>query len=259
VFCFFLKRKNTLRKPDMTAPVTSGFLFEKKKKTPYAHPTKNNFFILGVCRIKSSKLCVERQPSNKSTLQPNPMHIHLMGAPGAGVTTLGAQLARQREVPHFDADDYHWFTTDPEPYRRRRNPAHRMALLTADLDAATSGWVLTGSVCGWGDALVPRMDAVVWCWLPAELRLARIGARELARYGATRLGEGGDLAGVFQKFQDWAAAYDAPDATHLRSKTAELAWLGGLSCPVLHLTDDDSVAANAARIEAWIQSWASRV
>jgi adenylate kinase family enzyme len=116
--------------------------------------------------------------------------VHIMGAPGSGVTTLGRELAAVLGCPCFDVDDYHWFTSDPEPYRRRRNPAHRMQLLKADLEGLDN-WVLSGSLCGWGDELIPRFTAVVWLGLPAELRLARIEARELARYGAARLEEGG--------------------------------------------------------------------
>lgn len=34
--------------------------------------------------------------------------IIIFGAPGSGKTTLGAELARQLDFPHFDLDDYHW-------------------------------------------------------------------------------------------------------------------------------------------------------
>ncbi len=162
-------------------------------------------------------------------LPPNAKRIHVMGAPGAGTTTLGRQLAQQLDCPHFDSDDYHWFTSDPEPYRRRRNPDHRRALLTADLDAHDR-WVLSGSLCGWGDVFAPRFDAIVFCTAPVEVRLARIRARELARYGPERLGEGGDLHGVFVKFLDWAAAYDT-EPERMRSFAFEKKWAAE-HCPV---------------------------
>ncbi len=159
--------------------------------------------------------------------------IHILGAPGSGVTTLGRALAKQWNVPHFDTDDYHWFTDDALPYRRRRNPDHRRQLMTQDFDAYES-WVLSGALCGWGDVFIPRFQAVVYCWLPAEIRLARIKARELARYGAERLAPGGDLHTVYEKFCNWAVAYDV-DTENLRSRTKELEWLSNLSCPVLRL------------------------
>jgi adenylate kinase family enzyme len=169
--------------------------------------------------------------------------IHIMGAPGAGVTTIGRAVATQLGVPHFDIDDYHWFTTDPEPYRRRRNPDHRSQLLTADLEQAGNHWVLTGSLCGWGDGFIPLFDCVVYCWAPAEERLRRISEREHARYGPARLAPEGDLHSVFEKFKAWAAAYDDPNAAHLRSKVAELDWLRNLSCPVLLLDTPMTVEA----------------
>jgi adenylate kinase family enzyme len=158
------------------------------------------------------------------------MRIHILGAPGAGVTTLGRQLAAHLDIPHFDTDDYHWFTDDPLPYRRRRNPDHRRKLMAADLEAHNS-WVLSGSLCGWGDVFIPLFDRVIWLWLPADIRVARIHERERLRYGAERVGPGGDLHAVYEKFIAWAAAYDEPGG-NIRSRDAELAWLAALGCPV---------------------------
>ena len=162
--------------------------------------------------------------------------LHILGAPGSGVTTLGRALAQTLGIPHFDTDDYHWFTDDALPYRRRRNPDHRRQLLSKDLDSHES-WVLSGALCGWGDVFIPRFQAVVYCWLPADIRLARIREREIARYGAERLTPGGDLHTVFEKFCSWASAYDE-EPNNLRSRARELEWLEKLSCPVLLLEEE---------------------
>lgn len=154
---------------------------------------------------------------------PLPTRIHIMGAPGAGTTTLGRALAAHLGYAHFDSDDYHWFTSDPEPYRRRRNPDHRRQLLDADL-AATDRWVLSGSLCGWGEVFVPQFELIIWCNAPTEIRLERIKARETARYGPERLDPGGDLHGVFVKFLDWAAAYEEPSG-RVRTRDFELEWI----------------------------------
>lgn len=164
------------------------------------------------------------------------MKLHLLGAPGSGVTTLGRTLAGLWQAPHFDTDDYHWFTSDPLPYRRRRNPEHRRQLLAHDL-AANKAWVLSGALCGWGDVFIPQFNAVVWLWLPADVRLARIRARETARYGAARINPGGDLHTVFEKFCTWAAAYDEPSG-NARSREMELQWIAQLNCPVYRFQEE---------------------
>jgi adenylate kinase family enzyme len=168
-------------------------------------------------------------------------NIHLLGAPGSGVTTLGRSLANRLNIKHFDTDDYHWFTEDALPYRRRRNPEHRRALMQADFENHAQ-WVLSGALCGWGDVFIPKFDAVVYLWLPAELRLARIQARELARYGAEPLAEGGTLHDIFEKFCSWAAAYDLENE-NIRSRKKELEWLENLTCPVLRIEEELPLAA----------------
>ncbi len=165
--------------------------------------------------------------------------LHLLGAPGSGVTTLGKALAARLGIPHFDTDDYHWFTGDALPYRRRRNPEHRRQMMRQDF-ANNKNWVLSGALCGWGDEFAPLFSQVVYLWLPAETRLARIRERERQRYGPERIGPGGDLHTVFKKFLAWAAAYDE-DSGNVRSRGKELEWLAGLSCPVLRIETEMSI------------------
>ncbi len=178
------------------------------------------------------------------------LHLHILGAPGSGVTTLGKALAERLKIKHFDTDDYHWFTDDALPYRRRRNPDHRRQLMTKDLDAHES-WVLSGALCGWGDVFIPRFNAVVYCWLPADIRLARIQKRELARYGAERLAPGGDLHTVYEKFCTWAVAYDE-DSDNIRSRVKELEWVGNLTCPVLRLEEEMVVEELVERVAGFL-------
>ncbi len=172
--------------------------------------------------------------------------ILIMGAPGAGTTTLGKSLAERLGCPHFDTDDVYWFTEDALPYRRKRNPDHRRQLLAERL-ASTDAWVLSGSLCGWGDVFIPQFDRVVWRWLPAALRLPRIEQRERQRYGDARLDPGGDLHGVFEKFKQWAADCDE-EGSGLRSRQSELEWLERLTCPVLKLEGDIGVEELVERV-----------
>ncbi len=161
-----------------------------------------------------------------------------MGAPGAGVSTLGRHLAERLQIPFFDTDDFYWFTEDALRYKRKRNPEHRLKLLQEKLDPA-GAWVLSGSLCGWGDALLPMFTEVWYCWQPVNVRAERILQRESARYGVERISEGGDLHVVYEKFQQWAAGYDT--STGMRGKAAEMEWLERLNCPVRHIEEKTSL------------------
>jgi hypothetical protein len=71
------------------------------------------------------------------------MRVHIVGASGAGTTTLGRALARRLTCPHLDTDDYFWLPSQP-PFQNIRPAVERRTLLGADL-ARHPGWVLSGS------------------------------------------------------------------------------------------------------------------
>ena len=114
--------------------------------------------------------------------------IYIIGASGAGVSTLGAALAFRLQAPHFDVDDYYWYPTDP-PFEQPRSATDRIALLKTDL--AVGQWALSGSLDGWGDELIQDADLVVFIDTPTEVRIERLKARESQRYGE-RILPGGD-------------------------------------------------------------------
>jgi adenylate kinase family enzyme len=171
--------------------------------------------------------------------------IHLLGASGSGTTTLGRALARHLGVPHLDTDDYFWLPTEPK-FERIRERAERQALLGGDLDRQPS-WVLSGSLCGWGDRFIARFDLVIFCAVPARTRLARLRARERERYGEAAVAPGGRLRARYEAFIAWAASYeDGPAAA--RSRAMHEAWLATLRCPVLRLEDTDDVDTRLKRV-----------
>lgn len=172
--------------------------------------------------------------------------IHILGAPGSGVTSLGKALSDRLGFSHFDTDDYYWFTDDALPFRRKRNPDHRRQVLKKDLES-TDTWVLSGALCGWGDVFVPSFELVIYMWLPAEIRLERIRKREIQRYGAARILPGGDLNLVYEKFLGWAASYDE-ESGNIRSKSKEEHWMEQLICPVLRMEAPFSADAMADSI-----------
>ena len=59
-------------------------------------------------------------------------------------------LAEYLNYPHFDTDDCFWFSTDP-PLPHQRDHTERQQLLMDDI-MAHDAWVVSGSLCGWGDS-----------------------------------------------------------------------------------------------------------
>ena len=100
-----------------------------------------------------------------------PGRLHITGASGAGVTTLGRALAQAYAVPHFDADDVYWMPT-ADPFTVKRPVPERVALLQTLL-GARQNYVLSGSVMGWGDPVAAGFSSVVFLRTAQSLRLAK--------------------------------------------------------------------------------------
>ena len=159
-------------------------------------------------------------------------HIHVMGASGSGVTTLGRALADAMALPCHDSDDYFWLPTTP-PYRIKRDRPDRLRLME-EVFLPRADWVLSGSLAGWGDPLIPKFDLVVFMRTPREVRLARLRAREAAHFGADAVAPGGWRHDDTEAFVDWASRYD-DGGREGRTLDKHLDWLAKLPCPVLRL------------------------
>ncbi|MDR7253033.1 adenylate kinase family enzyme [Nocardioides sp. BE266] len=159
----------------------------------------------------------------------NPCRLLVVGASGSGTTTLGRALATRWAVPHADADDYFWQPTAPA-YVEQRPVPDRLRLM-AELFLPRDAWVLSGSVMGWDGSLLEHLDAVVFCSLDQDVRLERLRAREVVRYGS-RIEAGGDRAEAFEEFLTWATGYEDP-AFDGRNRAGHEEWLATLDVPVL--------------------------
>lgn len=174
--------------------------------------------------------------------------IYISGASGAGVSSLGAALAAKLQLPHVDVDDDYWYPTDP-PFVRSRPPAERVERLSRRL--VEGCWVLSGSMDGWGDALIQSADWIVFVDTPTPLRLERIKARESERYGP-RILPGGDMHENHLAFLAWAAGYET-GAQAGRNRARHEQWLRQLTLPVLRVSADLPVEALVSRVMATIQ------
>lgn len=158
--------------------------------------------------------------------------IHIVGASGAGVTTLGRALASALAIPHYDTDDYFWRPT-ASPYSEMRPPADRLRLME-ELFLGRLAWVLSGSLDGWGDPVVPLFDLVIFLGTPTEVRLRRLRDREARRFGADAVAPGGWRHQETERFIEWASHYD-DGSCEGRNLIRHEAWLKTLKCHVLRV------------------------
>ena len=89
---------------------------------------------------------------------------------------------------------------------------------------------------------------MVFLVVPSDVRLKRLRAREIARYGLDAIAPGGSRYQAHVEFLDWCAGYDAGGLA-MRSRVLHGAWLAALPGPVLRLEGDRSVAEQLRRVE----------
>lgn len=171
--------------------------------------------------------------------------VHIFGASGSGTTTLGAALAAALGCAHLDSDDYFWIKTDP-PFRSVRETGERQRLLRRAV-GATESWVLSGSLCGWGDFTVGMLDLAVFLLVPPGVRMARLRAREIERHGPEIEDPGDPRHEMHRGFLKWAEDYDE-GGTDMRSRATHEAWIAELPCPVLRLEEPRPVRENLESI-----------
>lgn len=158
--------------------------------------------------------------------------IHITGASGSGVTSLGRALADALAISHHDTDDYFWRPTAP-PYREMREVADRLRLMR-EMFLDGPDWVLSGSLDGWGDPIIPLLDLVMFLYVPTAIRIQRLRVREAQRFGPEAVAPGGSMHQKAEEFIEWASHYD--DGTQAgRNLARHQAWLAKLPCRVLRL------------------------
>ena len=137
----------------------------------------------------------------------------------------------------MDTDSYYWEETD-SPFTEKRDPKDRVAMILHDVEGVEN-WVLSGSICSWGDPLLQHFNLAVFLRLEPTARLQRLRSRELLRYGS-RIQPGGDMHQQHLEFMEWAESYDSAKAP-IRSLDLHTSWMKRLDCPVVELDSANSV------------------
>lgn len=177
--------------------------------------------------------------------------IHIYGASGSGTTTLGLALCEKYGYKHMDTDDYFWLSTDP-PFTNNRILTERIALMEHDIKQYENV-VISGSLSGWGDVLIPYFDLAIRVITPAEVRLQRLREREFKRFGS-RILEHGDMYEENRKFLKWAEEYDIGDI-NMRSKIMHDRWSELLACDKIIVDGTKPVQENLKILKHYLEEW----
>lgn len=171
--------------------------------------------------------------------------IHIFGASGAGTTTLGQKICGELGYTLMDTDDYFWMPTNP-PFSQKRPREERIELMKKDMDE-TENVVLSGSIAGWGDALIPYFTLAVRIEMDPAVRMDRLIKREKIKYGS-RIEPGGDMYEHHLAFVEWAKTYDT-GGVDVRSKAKHDVWQKLLPCGILYLDGADTIEENFAKVK----------
>ncbi|RNA61415.1 adenylate kinase [Chryseobacterium nematophagum] len=166
------------------------------------------------------------------------MRIHILGASGSGVTTLGEILSKQLGIEYFDSDDFFWLKSDI-PFTQRRKPDVRNKIISETLNSRKN-WVFGGSVIRWGEAIFPQFDLVIFLYLPSTIRMKRLKKREYKRYGK-EIAINPERAKQYRDFMIWAKDYDEDTGISNRTLNAHMIWLSTINSPILKIEGNYSI------------------
>ena len=136
-------------------------------------------------------------------------------------------MADQLGAPYLAGDNYFWVKPEP-PFLARRSREERLKLLSQDIDIARN-FVLAGDIDGWGAELENSFDLIVFLYLETQVRIDRLRAREVQRFGSADA-----------EFLVWAAQYDVGTALG-RTLANQRAWLSTKTCPIITIEGDVTV------------------
>ena len=138
------------------------------------------------------------------------------------------------------------------PYQKKRERAERIRLMR-EIFLPRADWVLSGSLEGWGDEIIPYFDLVIFLSTPRQVRLQRLRAREATHFGSYAVAPGGWRHQDAEDFVDWAAHYEEGDREG-RSLAKHEAWLATLPCPVVRLDGSRPMPELVAEVRATLDA-----
>ena len=171
--------------------------------------------------------------------------IHIFGASGSGTSTLGRKICKELGFTFMDTDDYFWLPTDPM-FTAKRPREERIKLMKEDIEKAENV-VISGSLCDWGDVLIPYFTLAVRIEMEQAVRIERLKKREQEHFGE-RLLKGGDMYEQHIAFIEWAKSYDS-GGLEIRSKAKHDEWQKLLSCEIILLDGCETLENNFNKVK----------
>lgn len=175
--------------------------------------------------------------------------IHIYGASGSGTTTLAKYICEKKGYFFMDTDDYFWLPTNP-PYVKKRECQERISLMRNDIEKYNNV-VLSGSLCNWGNELIPLFTLAVRLVTETDIRIERLKKREKSRFGS-RIEAGGDMHKNHMEFIEWASLYDS-GGPEMRSESQHDEWQKLLKCKQVILNGNDDLEYNLQQIKNYLK------
>ena len=170
--------------------------------------------------------------------------IIIFGPAGSGKTSLGRMVGETLNFPYYDIDDYIWRWDTPVPYTQMYTREEKISGLMNAISAAPD-FVMAGSMSSFHEHFDPLFDLAVLLTAHPALRMARVCARERAKYG-DRLLPGGDMYESHMRFRREVDNYESGiGSPTLQEHTA---WLHSLPCRTLRLDGSRPLEENCSKI-----------
>jgi len=177
------------------------------------------------------------------------LKIHITGASGSGTTTLGRAISEKYGIKHFDTDDFYWEKTKI-PFTVKRDRGEAAELMKKNLESNDS-WVISGSLCEWGDFTVKYYDFIIFLYLDQEIRIKRLREREIKSFGKKAISKGGKMYENNRKFFEWAKKYDTA-GLDIRSLKRHEAWLKKSNLPVLRIEGEVTIEEKLKLVDNYL-------
>ena len=178
------------------------------------------------------------------------MKIHIFGASGSGTTTLGKELSNELNIPVTDSDTIFWLPSEP-PFKNTRDRVERIEILKKV--TTSEHWIISGSVCGWGDIIIEKFDLAVFLKVPVEIRMERLWERERKWFSDEEI-RNNVMPFNNRNFMEYAASYDTGDLK-MRSMKMHIEWMKKIKSPILKIEGDTSVSERVGLVKNELQNY----